>query len=505
MSASTDRLPARPRAEAPAERRPRLGFFWRLMAAFGVLLVTVALLVALLTRRAAREEFALFTNAAGRQQAALLAPDLAAYYQNTGSWHGVEAVLRPAPPGQGRGMGMGQGMHAGEAGAGMMAMMGLRALLVGPGDRVIADSQSGAGESLVARPVSPDDLANAVPIVVDGQQVGSVLVVAGMRNLDAASGRFLDAVDRAAVLSVAVASLLALVLAALFSWRLTRPLRQLTAATDAIAGGDLRQRVTIAPGDEIGELAEAFNEMAGRLERSEALRRQLTADVAHELRTPLSVIQGNVEALQDGVFPLTPAALDPIRDRTALLVRLVEDLRELARAETDQLSLQRAPLDLARLAGNSVADFQARSQQRQVTLAVSAAPDLPLVLADAQRIEQALANLLSNALRHTPPGGAITVAVAAPADIPGVAPSSARELAVAVADSGPGIAPDDLPNVFERFYRADRGRGRDDGGSGLGLAIVRSLVAAHGGRIGAFNRPEGGAVVWFTLPTAGQP
>lgn len=490
---------------SPAPRRPRIGFFWRLMAAFGILLLTVAILVALLTRRAAREEFALFTNAAGQQQAALLAPDLADYYARTGSWQGVEALLEVSPPGQGQrrgqGQGMGQGMQAGAGtGNGMMAMMGLRALLVGPDGTVIADSQSSAGDSLAGTALSPDDLAAAEPIFVNGQQVGSVLVATGTRTLDAASSRFLDAVDRAAVLAVAAASLLALALATLFSWRLTRPLRELTGAADAIAAGDLGRRVAIAPGDEIGELGQAFNQMAGRLERLEALRRQLTADIAHELRTPLSVIQGNVEALQDGVFPLTPEALDPIRDRTALLVRLVEDLGELARAETDQLKLQRAPLDLARLATNTVADFQARAQQRQITLEVRTNPNLPPVLADAQRVEQALANLLSNALRHTPPGGSIAVSVVPAGDLPAI--RGARELAVVVADSGPGIAAEDLPNVFERFYRADRGRSRDDGGSGLGLAIVRSLIAAHGGRTGAYNRPEGGAAVWFTLPEA---
>src|SRR5690606_6794620 len=145
------------------------------------------------------------------------------------------------------------------------------------------------------------------------------------------------------------------------------------------------------------------------------------------------------------------------------------------------LSLQLAPLDLARVARTAVADFQARARQRGVTLGVRAAPDLPPVLADAQRVEQVLANLLANALRHTPAGGAITVSVAPPGDWSAIPPSpGARELAVVVADSGPGIPPDELVNVFERFYRADRGRSRDDGGSGLGLAIVRSLVAAHG-------------------------
>jgi len=486
--------------DLPAPRRPRFGFFWRLMAAFAILLLTVAVLVALLTRSTAHEEFALFTNAAGRQQAALLAPRLADFYERARSWEGVEELLQLSSPGQGNRRGMGQGMRGGAMRSGIM---GLRILLVGADGRVIADSQGATDDDLTGQRLTAAELQGAEAIVVNGQQVGSVLVAAGARSLDAASNRFFNAVDRASIVAVAAASLLAFVLATLFSWRLTRPLRELTGAAHAIAAGDLGRRVTIAPGDEVGELGEAFNRMAGRLERSETLRRQLTADIAHELRTPLSVIQGNIEALQDGVFPLTPEALDPIRDRTALLVRLVEDLGELARAETGGLSLQLAPLDLARVARTAVADFQARARQREVTLAVRAGPDLPPVLADAQRVEQVLANLLANALRHTQAGGAITVSVALPGQWSAIPASpGARELAVVVADSGPGIPPDELVNVFERFYRADRGRSRDDGGSGLGLAIVRSLVAAHGGRTGAFNRPEGGAAVWFTLPLA---
>lgn len=492
-------------ADLPIPRRRAPGLFWRLMAAFFVLVLTVALLVALLTRRASRAEFALFTNVAGQQQAALLAPDLAEHYRTTGSWEGVEALLELAPPGRAPGAGRGQmqGRGAGRAASGMAATMGLRVLVIDSNGVIVADSHAELGTPLTGQQVTPEDYRRAVPILVDGRQVGAVLVAAGARNQAAAATRFLNAVDRAALLAVVAASLLALALGALLTWRLTRPLRQLTAAADAIAAGDLDQRVTVAPGDEIGDLAASFNQMASRLSRSEALRRQMTADIAHELRTPLAVIQGNVEALQDGVFPLSPEALDPIRDRTALLIRLVEDLGELARAETDHLSLERTSLALPELVRGAVADFRARARERGITLEVQAAPGLPPVFADAQRTEQVIANLLSNALRYTPPGGAVTVEVAFPASILAIPPQPGPpEVAVVAADSGPGIPPEELPNIFERFYRADRGRSRDDGGSGLGLAIVRSLVAAHGGRTGAYNRPQGGAAVWFTLPVA---
>jgi signal transduction histidine kinase len=489
-------------ADPPAPRRRFLSLFWRLMLAFVVLVVTVAVLVALLTRRATRAEFALYTSVAGEQQAALLAPSLADYYATTGGWAGVDALLDLEPAGQGRGGMRGQQGHGnGQAAAGMAAMMGLRVLVIDQDGLIVADSQADLGSSLVGQHVTPEDYDSAVPIVAGGSEVGAVLVATGAQNLAPASTRFLDAVDRAAMVAVVAATLLALVLGALFTWHLIRPIHELTAAADAIAAGDLAQRVNVARGDEIGDLATAFNQMAGRLDRSEALRRQMTADIAHELRTPLAVIQGNVEALQDGVFSLTADSLDPIRDRTSLLIRLVEDLGELARAETEHLSLERAPLDLAALVRSTVSDFQARAKERQIHLTAETPANVSPVFADAQRTEQVLANLLSNALRHTPSGGEVTVHVAPPGGIRGVAPLPGNpELAVVVADTGPGIPTEDLPNIFERFYRADRGRSRDDGGSGLGLAIARSLIAAQEGRTGAANRPEGGAIVWFTLP-----
>jgi len=271
-------------------------------------------------------------------------------------------------------------------------------------------------------------------------------------------------------------------------------MRELTDATRAIAAGDLTQRVTVDADDEIGDLARAFNQMAAGLERGEALRRQMTADIAHELRTPLSVIQGNVEALQDGVFPLTVEALEPIQAKTELLGRLVEDLRNLALAEAGQLPLDRQPTDLARLVEGAVAAFQPAAEAKGIALDLAAAPGLPLAEADPQRIEQVLVNLISNALRHTPAGGRVEI---------DLAPKPAGGLTVRITDTGPGIPPEALTNVFERFYRVDRGRGRGEGGgTGLGLAVARSIVEAHGGVIRVENAPGRGASFWFTLPAS---
>jgi signal transduction histidine kinase len=298
--------------------------------------------------------------------------------------------------------------------------------------------------------------------------------------------------NRAILSSVFLAGALALVFGSLIVWRVVRPLKSLTMAASAVAAGDLSQRVSVSSGDEISDLADAFNRMAVQLDRAETLRQQLTADIAHELRTPITVIQGNIEALQDGIFPLTQEALEPILDKTLLLRRLVEDLRQLALAESGQLSLIPEPLDLGPLAGQAIDAFRPPAEARGVELSLAPADSLPLVRADRQRVQQVLDNLLSNALRYTPDGGRITVGLA----------QENGFVQVSVTDTGPGIPAAALPNVFERFYRADQSRERlsDGGGSGLGLAVARSIVEAHGGQIGVHSAPGQGAVFWFSLP-----
>ena len=263
----------------------------------------------------------------------------------------------------------------------------------------------------------------------------------------------------------------ALVAAALLSRHLVAPLRQLTAASEAMSGGDLTQRVQIHTSDEIGELGQAFNKMAGDLERAEVQRQQMTADIAHELRNPLSVIRGNLEAMLDGIHPADVEHLGSIYDETVLLQRLVEDLRLLSLADAGQLPLIRTDVDLCVLLNGIAESAQAVAEDRGIALHADV-PQQPIVIAgDADRLRQVVGNLVSNALRYTPRGGAVTL--------------SARQedgtAVVRVTDTGQGIAPPDLPHVFDRFYRADAARDRASGGSGLGLAIARALVEAHGG------------------------
>jgi two-component system sensor histidine kinase BaeS len=230
--------------------------------------------------------------------------------------------------------------------------------------------------------------------------------------------------------------------------------------------------------------------MAADLARAEEARRQQTADIAHELRTPLTVIQGQLEALADGIFPADAEHLEPVLEQTRLLNRLVEDLRTLSLADAGQLALSSVPVDVGEWVGGVVAGFRAVAAGRDVTLNLEVGDGLPEVKVDPGRMAQVVGNLLDNALRHTPEGGQIAVRAA----------RRGGDVVITVADTGPGVPPEHLPHLFERFWRGEPSRSRRTGGSGLGLAIARRIVEAHDGRIWAENIPTGGLRVGFFLP-----
>jgi signal transduction histidine kinase len=277
---------------------------------------------------------------------------------------------------------------------------------------------------------------------------------------------------------------------------ITRPIDRLTRAAHQLAQGDLSARVLVDDHvsrlgtDEISELGAAFNSMASNLQQSEQVRRDMTADIAHELRTPLTVMRGNLEAMLDGVYPFDGEHLTPVLNQVTLLTRLVEDLRTLALAEAGQLHLEKRAIDLKALILSTLASFEAQAAAQQVMLRAEIAPDLPAVELDPDRMQQTIGILISNALRYTPRQGSITV----------TAKTDRARVAIEVADTGSGIAPEDLPHVFDRFYRADKSRTRESGGSGLGLAIAKSLVEAHGGGIEARDEAGTGTSMIIHLP-----
>jgi two-component system OmpR family sensor kinase/two-component system sensor histidine kinase BaeS len=265
------------------------------------------------------------------------------------------------------------------------------------------------------------------------------------------------------------------------------PIGDVMEAADRVAAGDYGTRVEARGPNEVRRLARSFNQMTERLEANEAQRRRLLADVAHELRTPLSVIRGNVEGMLDGLYPADQAHLGPVLEETAVMARLLDDLQTLSTAEAGALWLHRERVEPASLAEDAVAAFQARAGTAGVLLDWRAVPGLPELDVDPVRVGQVLANLLSNAVRHTPAGGSVSVAVE---------PSQAG-VAFTVSDTGSGIAAEDLPQVFHRFVKS-----ADSGGAGLGLAIAKSLVEVHGGTIAAESGPGRGTTMRFVLPAS---
>ncbi|HKY50328.1 MAG TPA: HAMP domain-containing sensor histidine kinase [Candidatus Limnocylindria bacterium] len=270
--------------------------------------------------------------------------------------------------------------------------------------------------------------------------------------------------------------------------RFASPLGDLIEAAESVEAGNYGVRVRVRGPRVVRSLGRAFNAMSERLETSEAERKRLLADVTHELRTPLTIMQGNLEAMVDGVYPSDASHLEPILDETRVLSRLVDDLRTLSLAEAGALALHREPTDLSQLIGDAVASFRAQAAGAGVDLVSEVEDALPQGDVDPVRLREVLSNLLSNALRYTPRGGSVRVGAAA---LDG-------QLRVSVRDSGPGIAADALPHVFDRFYKSEESRG-----AGLGLAIAKSLVVAHGGEITAESAPGQGTEMRFTLPVEG--
>lgn len=301
---------------------------------------------------------------------------------------------------------------------------------------------------------------------------------------------FVSSVNRSMLLVALIAGGSALLVAFLLSRRILGPVEALTDAARRMGEGDLNRRVDVQSRDEIGQLAEAFNGMADSLTRVEQLRRNMIGDIAHELRSPLTNIRCQLETIQDGLAEPTPEFIGSIHEEAMLLNRLIEDLQDLALAEAGQLRFHCEPVDLRNILSQSVRAARSQASIKQLEFVVNIPPDLPPAHADPERISQVLRNLISNAITHTPERGVIEIN----------ASSSENHVEITVADTGSGIDPENLPFVFERFYRADTSRSRSTGGAGLGLAIVKQLVEAQGGNVWARSVRGQGSCFGIVLP-----
>jgi two-component system sensor histidine kinase BaeS len=443
---------------------------FKLVLAFLVVGLTGVAIVALLASMTTESEFARFIFDEYRQASV---EQLADYYEEHGNWNGVAGFAPVLSPFQFERPSHGSRRWAAitlvdEDGVVILPGFGTR-----PGEKFPEQT-----------------LANALPIEVGNETVGWVLAAREAFPESPTEALFVQRINRTLIASALGAGAISLLLGVLLARTITHPIRELTEATRALAEGDLHQEVSVRTRDELGELASSFNQMSVDLARSIDLRRQMTADIAHELRTPISVILGHVDALNEGVLPFNDETFNIIREETNRLERLVEDLRTLSRADARELTLILRPIRPSELLHQAQATHRLLARKKGIAMHVEAEKGLPEIEVDPDRMSQVFGNLLRNALRYTPAGGEIHLSATSVED----------GVEFRVSDSGPGIDPEALPHIFDRFYRTDASRQRDTGGSGLGLAIAKSLVEAHGGQIRVESHREEGTTFVIQIP-----
>lgn len=454
-------------------RRPLLGPLGvRLALAFLTVAVAAIAVFAALTMMSARNEVSGLTDRHREDDLAATAIAAAEAYQRADGWEAADL-----------------------AGAAAVAARSQATLTIvdANGEVVAAPTDALASMMMQMHGLAAVDTPRGDPVsaavVVDGQPVGAVMLRFPTEAMEA-ERHVRDALARTAILGVLTAAAVALVVALYISVRVTRPVTALTTAAGALAAGRRETRVeTDGPG-ELRTLAEAFNGMADHLDREDQLRRNLVADVAHELRTPLAILQGSTEALLDGVDQPTPEVLGSLNDEVTRLRRLVGDLEMLAAAEAAGLRQRSDPVDLTDVVASAADLLRPMADDRGFTIRVDPVP--AAVIGDADRLHQVAVNLIANAVKFTPTGGAITIRTG----------STGTLAHFEVIDNGPGIPDQDLPHVFERFWRG--ANGDKVSGSGIGLAVVAELVAAHHGTVTAENVPGGGTRFTVTLPAAPQ-
>ena len=333
---------------------------------------------------------------------------------------------------------------------------------------------------------------------------------------------FQTAVNEILLVAATIATVTAVAVSSFVARRIVQPIQQMKIASHRIADGRYHERIQVVGEDELADLAQTFNQMAQQLAQTEARRRRLIGDVAHELRTPLSSIRGVMEGLQDGVLPSDPATFQDIQREVGRLQRLVRDLEELSRAEAGQIALELTAVSPAAFIHPAVERLKLQFEEKGVALHADVPPDLPLVQVDVNRMTQVMLNLLGNALQYTPSGGQVTVQCSVVSKQCSVVSkqysvnskqysvdyplNSNHCLLITVQDSGIGIQPEHLPHIFERFYRVDKSRARSGGGSGIGLTISKHLVERHHGRLAAASPgADQGSAFTITLPVPYNP
>jgi signal transduction histidine kinase len=426
--------------------------------------------------RATQDQIRRFEERATQMRVGMMEMELSRFYFQQGSWGGIQSLVEQ-----------------------WGSFYGQRIILTDINGMVVADSEGKLVGDLYAADSPGRPVSTRMGMHGMGMPGGSIIGMLYFTPLAGADFTSLQILFRAIgvffIWGSLIAVAIALIMTFLLSRRILAPVKALTSAARQLGGGDFAQRVQVKDSGEIGELATTFNSMAGNLERAEQLQRNMVADIAHELRTPLSNIRGYLEAVSDGVKEPDEDTIRSLEEEAALLSRLVDDLQELSLAEAGELRLSLHKENIANLINRTVASVRGQAATKGISLSVGLPDGLPPVSIDSKRISQVLRNLLENAADHTAEGGSIAV----------VAKQSDSWIEVSITDTGEGIPAEDLPNIFERFYRADKSRSRATGGSGLGLTIARRLVEAHGGKIEVHSELGKGSRFSFTTPVLRRP
>ena len=440
------------------------------LAFLGIALVSIVLIV-LLARWNTGTEFSRFVVDRRGED---LVQNLADYYSTNGSWEGVgEMILSNTP----------QVLEGGLPREPFFTLVDQNGLVISAGPGYHPGERMGQY-----------DLQRGISIDVNGETVGTLVMGRVPFQRNPREEEFIQRTTRMLVYSAVGTSLIALLLGIFLSRTFTRPIRELTEATHAVADGELGKQVAVRSRDEMGELASSFNKMSTDLERSSNARKQMTADIAHELRTPLSLILGHADAVHDGVLPPTKENFEIIRDEAERLEHLVDDLRTLSLADAGELSIMLQEVSPHKLLNDIHAAYSHIASQKNVKIQLDVPSEIPMLKIDAGRMTQVLTNIFDNALRHTPEGGQIVLAAQTIDD----------NIQLSIEDSGPGIEGEDANRIFERFYRTDSARHRDAGGSGLGLAIAKSIVEMHRGQIWAESKPGQGLKIIIRFPASNE-
>ncbi len=474
----------------------KMRLIYKMMISFMLIIVLGGLVIAFTINIFTSRSFTAMVNESDIAYAEELAIVFSLYYQETGTWEGVEFLVRlPSQIGmQGlntprrfRPEGQIQGQTFPEHMSGRGQFRALPVVLTSPAGIVLFSSIDISGADFTEKSgVSVYGNNNSViGIVYAGSMIGS--------ELQPIQDAFLSSVKEA-ILWASIAVILATFVIVFFLVKnITTPVIALHKASDSIAQGDLGVRVSINRQDELGELAAGFNSMTESLQKAENWKRQIIADSAHELRTPVSLIQGHLEMMLEGIYPITREGIKTIFDETVLLTSLIAELQELSSVETGQTNIVMEKLVLEEVIESVKTSFKARLEEKEINFDIDIESNLPEITGNWQKIYQVLVNIVSNSLKFTPSGGLISISA--------WSEKTYNNVSLSIEDSGPGIPLDERVRIFDRFYRIDKHRNRDNGGSGLGLAISSEIITRHGGIIRSVDPLKGtGTRILITLP-----